>query len=71
MFFYHLASLYVSLNSYCGVIIRFTSHVIKAMMDLHKDVQPLDYIHLGGDEVDTKSWSESPKCSDFRGRLKR
>jgi len=39
--------------------------VIDTIIDLHADVQPIGTLHVGGDEVATNSWRDSPVCENF------
>ncbi|KAL4239994.1 hypothetical protein ACF0H5_000789 [Mactra antiquata] len=43
----------------------FIEKVIDGMVELHKDVQPLDIYHFGGDEVAHGVWELSPTCENF------
>ena len=40
-------------------------HVITELVKMHKPIQALKTIHMGGDEVSRKSWTESPICQNF------
>ena len=40
----------------------FVDHVIKAVTEMHRDIQPLKVFHFGGDEVASKAWTGSPVC---------
>ncbi|XP_076803203.1 beta-hexosaminidase-like isoform X2 [Clavelina lepadiformis] len=43
----------------------FMEHVLKEMKKMHSEIQPLRMIHIGGDEVASKSWIDSPVCRKF------
>ncbi|GFR93969.1 beta-hexosaminidase [Elysia marginata] len=40
----------------------FVDKVISELKEMHKDIQPLQVFHLGGDEVPYEAWDESPAC---------
>jgi hexosaminidase len=44
---------------------RFVEHVIKSLIELHKDIQPLTVFHVGGDEVPHNALVQSPICRQF------
>ncbi|KAL4239992.1 hypothetical protein ACF0H5_000788 [Mactra antiquata] len=43
---------------------KFISKVLDALIDIHKDVQPLKTVHVGGDEVPDGAWDESQACKE-------
>ncbi|OWF49609.1 Beta-hexosaminidase [Mizuhopecten yessoensis] len=40
----------------------FLQHLIASVKELHQDVQPLDVVHIGGDEIAREAWTKSPAC---------
>ncbi|XP_061190881.1 beta-hexosaminidase-like [Saccostrea echinata] len=45
----------------------FIRYLIDSIINLHKDIQPLEIYHFGGDEV-AGAWIESPECREFLKR---
>ncbi|WP_102505781.1 family 20 glycosylhydrolase [Salinivibrio kushneri] len=43
---------------------RFVDTVVNALVDVHRDIQPLDTFHFGGDEI-AGAWKASPVCQAF------
>ena len=41
---------------------NFIEHIVKTVVDLHRDIQPLSIFHFGGDEVANDAWLGSPAC---------
>lgn len=41
---------------------RFVARMIDALIEMHKDIQPLRTYHFGGDEVGSGAWVNSPAC---------
>uniref|UniRef100_H2ZIF0 beta-N-acetylhexosaminidase n=1 Tax=Ciona savignyi TaxID=51511 RepID=H2ZIF0_CIOSA len=54
-----------ALNPCMASSYRFVEKVITEIKKLHSDIQPLQTIHMGGDEVAKKSWEGSPICNNF------
>ncbi|OWF40739.1 uncharacterized protein LOC110463418 [Mizuhopecten yessoensis] len=44
---------------------RFTENVITEVIKMHKDIQPLQMFHFGGDEVAKGAWLNSSACQSF------
>ncbi|XP_069101871.1 beta-hexosaminidase-like isoform X2 [Argopecten irradians] len=40
----------------------FLQHLIASVKEIHKEVQPLDTVHIGGDEIAAGVWQKSPAC---------
>ncbi|XP_062566853.1 beta-hexosaminidase-like, partial [Saccostrea cucullata] len=45
----------------------FIRYLIESIINLHKDIQPLQIYHFGGDEV-AGAWIDSPECQKFLER---
>ncbi|XP_062609600.1 beta-hexosaminidase-like, partial [Saccostrea cucullata] len=45
---------------------EFFKVIILHLHDLHKDIQPLTFYMLGGDEVARGAWEKSPMCEKFK-----
>lgn len=41
---------------------EFVGKVMDGMIELHKDIQPLEIYNFGGDEVAHGAWEKSPAC---------
>ncbi|XP_074608369.1 beta-hexosaminidase-like isoform X3 [Acropora palmata] len=48
---------------------NFIDHVVKALVDMHSDTQPLTTFHFGGDEVAQGAWINSAACVGLVQRL--
>ncbi|XP_013390455.1 uncharacterized protein LOC106158882 [Lingula anatina] len=44
---------------------RFVEHVVSALIDMHRDIQPLKWFHYGGDEVPDGIWINSTICRNY------
>lgn len=44
---------------------RFVETVMRAVKEMHRDIQPLAFYHFGGDEVAEGAWSMSPACAEL------
>ncbi|KAI8745609.1 beta-hexosaminidase [Biomphalaria glabrata] len=51
-----------SMNPGLESTFTFIDKVIKELVEMHKDIQPLNVFHLGGDEVAYEAWDDSPAC---------
>lgn len=47
----------------------FVEHVVKSVVNLHNDSQPLTIFHFGGDEVAHGAWMNSTACNNLVQRL--
>ncbi len=48
---------------------RFLAHVVDQLQALHDEADaPLRTVHVGGDEVPTGAWTQSPACNDYYDR---
>ncbi|KAL9962569.1 hypothetical protein ACROYT_G031679 [Oculina patagonica] len=47
----------------------FIEHLVQAIMDMHKDIQPLAIYHFGGDEVAHGAWTNSTACNNLAQKL--
>jgi len=45
----------------------FAKHVMKEMVKMHRDIQPLKTYHFGGDEVPKNVWKDSSACNKIFG----
>ncbi|XP_061180766.1 beta-hexosaminidase-like [Saccostrea echinata] len=45
---------------------EFFKVILLNLHDMHKDIQPLTYYMLGGDEVAKGAWERSPVCEKFK-----
>ncbi|KAL3841598.1 hypothetical protein ACJMK2_019715 [Sinanodonta woodiana] len=45
---------------------RFVKKVISEVKELHKDIQPLQFYHFGGDEVASNPWEGSKSCQRMK-----
>ena len=43
--------------------------ILKTLVDLHRDIQPLTVYHFGGDEVPRGAWLKSPACEQLARTL--
>lgn len=41
---------------------KFLGHILRELINLHRDIQPLTVFHFGGDEVPGRAWTKSPAC---------
>jgi hexosaminidase len=48
----------------------FFKTVLLDLHDMHKDIQPLTFYMLGGDEVARGAWERSPVCEKFKAANK-
>ncbi|XP_068706342.1 beta-hexosaminidase-like isoform X2 [Montipora foliosa] len=48
---------------------NFIDHVVKALVTMHNDTQPLTIFHFGGDEVAHGAWINSTACGNLIRRL--
>ena len=48
---------------------NFIDHVVKALVTMHNDTQPLTIFHFGGDEVAHGAWINSTACGNLIHRL--
>lgn len=44
---------------------NFTFEVIKGVLSDFREVFPFQFVHLGGDEVDTGCWSQTPEIAEW------
>ncbi|BFZ08610.1 hypothetical protein BsWGS_11648 [Bradybaena similaris] len=44
---------------------NFIEKVMKTLIDIHRDIQPLQTFHFGGDEVPTAAWVDSKLCKEL------
>ena len=54
-----------SMNPCLNSTYRFLETVIDDLINIYKGIQPLDILHLGGDEVPNNIWSTSPYCQSL------
>lgn len=45
----------------------FVEHIIREIIQMHQDIQPLQVFHFGGDEVPEGAWEDSPECERILG----
>lgn len=45
---------------------QFFKVILRNLQELHKDIQPLAFYMLGGDEVAGGAWEKSPACADLK-----
>lgn len=45
---------------------QFFKVILRNLQELHKDIQPLTFYMLGGDEVAGGAWEKSPACADLK-----
>ncbi|KAI0210574.1 N,N'-diacetylchitobiase [Lamellibrachia satsuma] len=51
-----------SLNPCLESTYHFIEHIVRALVDMHKDISPLETFHFGGDEVPSNANLQSPAC---------
>ena len=59
-----------SVNPCIETTYQFVDKLVYEVQALHKEIQPLKVIHLGGDEVPLGAWSLSPACKKLSQKLK-
>ena len=58
-----------SVNPCIETSYNFVDKLVYEVQALHKGIQPLKVIHLGGDEVPLGAWSMSPACQRLSQKL--
>lgn len=48
---------------------NFVRHLVKELVTMHNETQPLTTFHFGGDEVARGAWMESPSCKLIAPKL--
>lgn len=48
---------------------NFLQHVFSAVKEMHQQIQPLDTVHIGGDEIAEGAWKHSPACETLKKTL--
>ncbi|XP_078383598.1 beta-hexosaminidase-like isoform X2 [Oculina patagonica] len=59
-----------SVNPCIETSYQFVDKLVHEVKALHKGIQPLKAIHLGGDEVPLGAWSLSPACQELSEKIK-
>ncbi|XP_053390345.1 uncharacterized protein LOC123562093 isoform X1 [Mercenaria mercenaria] len=54
-----------AINPCVDSVYTFIGKVMDEVIELHKDIQPLEIYNFGGDEVANHAWEKSPKCNSF------
>ena len=54
-----------AINPCVDSVYTFIGKLMDEVIALHKDIQPLDIYHFGGDEVAKFAWEKSPRCNEF------
>jgi hexosaminidase len=54
-----------AMNPCLNTTYDFVETVVDDLIELHRDVQPLTVLHLGGDEVPSGAWDDSKACLDM------
>ena len=54
-----------AVNPCVDSVYTFIGKVMDEVIALHKDIQPLNMYHFGGDEVPHTAWEKSPMCEKF------
>ena len=47
---------------------KFIETVLDEVIRLHKDIQPLQTYHFGGDEVAANAWEGAASCEEFKNQ---
>ncbi|ELU01585.1 hypothetical protein CAPTEDRAFT_204144 [Capitella teleta] len=57
-----------TINPCMNTTYNFLDFIVSTIVLIHKPIQPLEYLHLGGDEVPESAFESSPACLDFLSR---
>ncbi|XP_045212514.2 uncharacterized protein LOC123563659 [Mercenaria mercenaria] len=54
-----------AINPCVDSVYTFIGKVMDEVIELHKEIQPLEIYNFGGDEVANHAWEKSPKCTEL------
>ena len=56
-----------AMNPCIESVYTFMTEVMTQVKEMHKDIQPLEVFHFGGDEVPSGAWKDTPSCKSMYG----